>query len=382
MSDLSPPDELLDTLYDATTNFDKWQDFLAGVAVHFDAEASLIEVGDPVDKRFSFYSLYGMDQHLFPNYTKYIDQDPRTPLILDHYKEKPVSCRLVLDEADWHASPMYQNIFVPIGMDYSMVAAFDIEPPEITAFGVLRSPDNRYFDQNECDRFSEFIPHIKRAVKLQKQFAQIEEERFTALSVLDDLPMGIIVSDMQSRILFSNRLAKDLTSSRDGIIIRHGELWANDQQNSVEFRDLIRTCVESSLDGNVPNSHSIALPRKESSRPLYVRVTPVWKNNAPFQVKNLNRPMAAIYITDPDLPQETETALLQRMFGLTPKEAETLKNLVTGFSVEETAREMDISVSTVRTYLKSLFNKTETSSQQELIKLVVTSPVWTSHNSV
>ena len=194
--------------------------------------------------------------------------------------------------------------------------------------------------------------------------------------MLDQISLGVIVCDIQTQVLFANRIAKVIAANQDGIIIHNNELTANEQTVSFEFRNLIRQGIEAIINGNPQQCYSMSLPRRQSNRPLHVRITPLLRHNAPFADQNLTEPLCAVYISDPDRPQETEAELLQRMFGLTPTEAEVLNNLVLGLTVNQTATARGITTATVRTHLKTLFNKTGTTSQSELIKMVVTSPTW------
>jgi DNA-binding CsgD family transcriptional regulator len=86
--------------------------------------------------------------------------------------------------------------------------------------------------------------------------------------------------------------------------------------------------------------------------------------------------MAVIYVTDPDRPQETHSELLQRLFGLTPTEAKLTAQLVLGHSLDEASEILGVAKSTSRTHLLSIFSKTSTNRQADLIKAVVTSPLW------
>ncbi|NJN47274.1 MAG: helix-turn-helix transcriptional regulator [Candidatus Competibacteraceae bacterium] len=64
------------------------------------------------------------------------------------------------------------------------------------------------------------------------------------------------------------------------------------------------------------------------------------------------------------------------MFGLTPAESRLTESLVRGCDLTQTQADLHISENTARTHLKSVFRKTDTSNQAELVKLVVTSPAW------
>jgi len=50
------------------------------------------------------------------------------------------------------------------------------------------------------------------------------------------------------------------------------------------------------------------------------------------------------------------------------------RSLFAGRSVEETAKELDLSLNTVRTHLKQIFTKCEVNSQAELLHLLAMGP--------
>ena len=77
-----------------------------------------------------------------------------------------------------------------------------------------------------------------------------------------------------------------------------------------------------------------------------------------------------------DLMNESIGAL-HRAFALTPCEARLALHLVTGETLRSAAAELHISYETARTQLKSIFSKTGTSRQAELVGLIVTAfPVF------
>jgi DNA-binding CsgD family transcriptional regulator len=63
-------------------------------------------------------------------------------------------------------------------------------------------------------------------------------------------------------------------------------------------------------------------------------------------------------------------ALLQHMFGLTNAETQLLISIACGYTLLEIARNRKLCRTTIRSHLASLFAKTETSRQSELIALI------------
>lgn len=84
-----------------------------------------------------------------------------------------------------------------------------------------------------------------------------------------------------------------------------------------------------------------------------------------------------LVVVDLERPLRPKPAVLQRLFGLTAAETKLAISLTCGLSPTEVADEMDISRSTVRSQLASIFSKTHTRRQAELVSLLArTSLLW------
>ena len=119
----------------------------------------------------------------------------------------------------------------------------------------------------------------------------------------------------------------------------------------------------------------------DDPNPLLITITGLPKNTFGIEFGIESLPAVMIYICDPGIRQETSEKLLGRLFGLTPSEAKTLKSLVEGLSVRETSMALGLTIETVRSYLKQIFEKTGCTRQSELIGMVVKSPAWIVHNN-
>jgi DNA-binding CsgD family transcriptional regulator len=66
-----------------------------------------------------------------------------------------------------------------------------------------------------------------------------------------------------------------------------------------------------------------------------------------------------------------QAAFLKNRFDLTPSEARLVVRLIAGESLRSCAQALGIKYETVRTYLKSVFQKTKTHRQSELVIVVI-----------
>jgi DNA-binding CsgD family transcriptional regulator len=67
-------------------------------------------------------------------------------------------------------------------------------------------------------------------------------------------------------------------------------------------------------------------------------------------------------------------ALLERLYELTPTEAALAIDLASGRTLAQAAKAREVSVNTVRTHLRAVFQKTGTRRQSELVRLLLTGP--------
>jgi DNA-binding CsgD family transcriptional regulator len=80
-------------------------------------------------------------------------------------------------------------------------------------------------------------------------------------------------------------------------------------------------------------------------------------------------PLVAVFVVDPEAASRSPEKLLRKLFGLTPAESRLANALMKG-DLTSASEEFGISRNTARSQLQSIFSKTGTSKQGELIRLL------------
>ncbi len=83
---------------------------------------------------------------------------------------------------------------------------------------------------------------------------------------------------------------------------------------------------------------------------------------------------AAVFISAPNYPHAVSVESLKSLYDLTAAEANLVGELANGLSLDQIADKFDISRYTARDQLSSVFSKTGTRRQSELINLIRSSP--------
>ena len=109
---------------------------------------------------------------------------------------------------------------------------------------------------------------------------------------------------------------------------------------------------------------------RENRAPLTV---PVISHRTQFAWIDMARPRAILFITDPEEAVLVRRQSLRQDFGLTPAEAGFTREVLKADGLQAAADRLGISLTTARTHLAHVFDKTGTRRQVELVRLILQS---------
>jgi DNA-binding CsgD family transcriptional regulator len=171
-----------------------------------------------------------------------------------------------------------------------------------------------------------------------------------ATGVLDLLHEAVLVLSRDARPLGMNRAARALLHEGDGLLLSpRGVAAATPVAAATLRRGIERTTFGETL--------RMQVPRLERA-PLSIRVEP--------HPQRSGEAAAVVFAADTAMSGVRGEAQAVR-FGLTPTEASVAHRLASGASLERIARELEISLNTVRGHLKQIFVKTGVHRQAELV---------------
>ena len=364
-------------LFDAAADFEKWPVFLENLADLFNARGANLMYFDYAENKLTFTVQNGFEHvplAILERASELFAEDPRISFARRH-AGMPVTCRQSVDEATLHASRVYKEFLKPAGVEYSLGVHF-MDETTGAALSVMRGPNDEPFNQSDSDLFGEIIPSVKRAIELHKRLAVLDFEKRAAFEAFDSMPMGLVLIEEKGRVLFANRTACEISENDDGFKLGNDRMFIHMPNEGEEIFDYIRRAIRSARQQEILSAEGLAVTRPSGERSYELVMMPVWGNHLRYGLGNLDDPVVVILITDPDRPQEAPSELLQRLFGLTPAESRVVEWLVAGSSVAEIAEELHLSQHTIREHLSVAFEKTGTERQGQLIKRIMSTPVW------
>jgi DNA-binding CsgD family transcriptional regulator len=204
-----------------------------------------------------------------------------------------------------------------------------------------------------------FIPHLKRAVTTSRLLEARAVEAATYASVLDGLSVGVLLVAPDLRLLHANRAGEALLRSGDPLGLRRGRIIA-----PASVASALTVALAAPLDGI--GRRGLGIPaRRRDGEELVLHLLPLSPATALAPAV-----AAAIFVAPATAPRPTPIAALTALFDLTPSEARVLDLIAAGRTNADIARALGVAMSTVRTHLLRLFDKTRTHRQADLVALV------------
>ena len=305
-------------------------------------------------------------------YESLMSEDPRLPYFSAN-PFKPVHCRMSLTDEQLHASRVYREVLSVGGVEYSLGVNLVDDTRTLTYFLVLRDRAQAPFTDRDCELMAVLIPHLNRALKLQRDLGLIEFGRSVAFDTLDSMALGIIIVDAEARVKFSNQAAREIVHANDGLHFS-GQRLIIDGSDGDRIGVRARRLIRSALSGTPMPGEAFQVARPSGREAYPVLVSALWGNQLRFGWSMANEPLAIVYVRDPDRPEETRAEILQRLYGLAPSQARLAELLATGCSLTRAAKLLGITLVSARQYLKLIFQKTGTHRQAELVRKILLIP--------
>jgi DNA-binding CsgD family transcriptional regulator len=187
-----------------------------------------------------------------------------------------------------------------------------------------------------------------------------------AASAVDNLDVALVGLTVDGKICFLNSTAESLLCLSEILRVQDGRIVPNDAHQARTLKKLIETACTRKFD-TVPGG---ATTVRKGNRSLYLTVLPYTASNDLLP----QRAKVFLSITDPDARPKSRTELLAALFHLTPAESRIAMHLAAGEEPVKIAARTKSSYATVRSHLKSIYQKMNISKQSQLVRLISVLP--------
>lgn len=225
---------------------------------------------------------------------------------------------------------------------------------------LMRAPERNAFGSKEHASLAYLLPHLCQVLQLTHNHEATRHVNSVLMETAGRYGRGIMLVDAQGRILHTNARAEGL--AHDAQLLDNGRFWPSRYEDRQRLNHALRRSCETP-------GHATTITLRTAPHPLVIQVSPLPAHTDPMV--SLLSPVRAILTLR--LAQPVRASLaddIARHLRLTPAEFRLCQALVAGQRLKECAQQWHLAYDTLRTQLRSIFAKTGTTRQTELIALL------------
>ncbi|MGI8568893.1 MAG: helix-turn-helix transcriptional regulator [Methylocella sp.] len=371
MSEDSKLIALIDFIYAAALDADLWPTVLAKLA---DATGALQAIIATMDKRTDTFA--SISRRAYPDLeASYKDYWAFRNPLWDNATALPAgevfSLDTLMPRQDFVKTPVFNEWWKTADYGLEMLGANLLVEDKVSSLICLVNARGSDPPAREQALILAALRHIVRAARIHRQLWTLDLMQGAAPERLESLRQGAILVDAAANVLFANAPARAVLETGDGLVLKGGCLASTDGADTLQR--LIASCARGVGPLRGPLGGEIGVRRGPNRLCLHVTVTPLRSKHPAIEIPwlGLCPPAAMVTVDDPETGRRQLAQNLHNRFGLTGAETGLAAEILKGDGRAAAARRRGVSVATARAQLSSIFEKTGTHRQAELVHLLL-----------
>jgi DNA-binding CsgD family transcriptional regulator len=352
---------LIEGIYDAALEPSRWADVIIAINNFVGGRACGIFSKNSISKFGVTHYYCGADPYYIQLYSEtHCKFDPLATL--PPYG-KVVSIPDLVPFDEYRRGRFYQEWLRPQGC---VDAANVVLEKAKSSFPVLLTvlAGKQMVDDEMRRRISLIVPHAYRALQINKAIELKHSETATFADALDGLSAGIFMVDAKCRIVHANSAGREMLIADDFLRSVGGQLIARNAQANKTLRDIFTGHTALAIAAR-DNSFPLTAHDGERYVAHVLPLRPLTRQDAAIATKAV----AALFVTRVGLDSQASGELIARTFELTPTELRVLMAIIDVGGVPQTAENLGLAETTVKTHLHRVFAKTGATRQADLVKI-------------
>ncbi|MCW9024908.1 MAG: hypothetical protein OQK73_09535 [Gammaproteobacteria bacterium] len=364
---------LISSIYDAALDENHWEHVLITLATTFNAEQGIMRMLNPESLNVSHVHTLNKDPAWTQAYIDhYVQYDPWIKILLNS-KETRLECtHHLLSDKEYKALDYYSDFVAPQEMHYGIGGTINIKDEAFCYLSFQRGKKYQGFEQQYLDALRGLVPHIQKAVQINEKMRHIKFENTLLKDTLSQINNPLLLVNNNGKILYINSLAEQLINQQANVSIVNNCIFIHSPEENKKIQYLIHKATSSDTQTSFKQGGSLCYGQPGSNTYLSIMVTPINQDRVNTDTGDDDIAIILFNTNNPQLTLNTE--LLRGLYNFTPAEARLAVQLCRGLTLDEISENLCVSKNTLKTQLRSSFNKTNTSRQAELINLINAGP--------
>ena len=363
---------VVEAAYSALFHPEKWREMLDLYCTTVDSHFGALHSA-PSDGEFgSLFLTHNIDPtpvlpvlHIYGRQAPYMDRALSMGIVPGVFLNHEV-----IPQSELHQMDYYRDYMSPLGFEHGITAVLrtgeDNRRSPIAISG-SRSARGEPFGEREAAITRALFPHLRRAIRLRLEVDPARMVDPAIAEALDGFETACCLLGAGGAVVQANAAARALLDRHAGISLSRSRLKSSNRVADRALSQAVEAVCDPAALWVLRSTAEITIAG-EGAEPLIVVVMPLGHDN-PFL--NVGAIRAAVYVLETGKrPVEPDRlARLKSLFSLSQAEAEVTGLLLSGNNPEDIARSRGVSVHTVRTQIRTILEKTQSTRQADLFRL-------------
>ena len=362
---------IIEALYDAAVDDSRWPHALSALAAVTGSEAATFWVLNASDRpSLPLFTYVNLDPAFVQDYLDRVAHlDPTVQYLVAHPHQPIVHDGLVISERDKDRHPYYDWHGRYSDLRFRLVGQVCPAPGVQAGVALHRTRKTGRYEPNDLDRFAFLYRHLEQALRVAFRLGSLGAIQRCTAELLDRDSSAVILLDRYRHVVYSNRRAEALRADGDGVMFFSNAIALLHRSDDAVLQGFITEMLSDTRAAGATRVRVMRAARPSGKRPYGILVTAVVGQ---YSVLSTVQPAVCIVVSDPEAEGLPPADSIRAAFGLTSAEARLAARLAAGEDLKAAAEQLGITYGSARTRLASIFQKTETRRQGELVRLLLT----------
>lgn len=353
----SVQDDLIDRIYEASFIPEKWPSVLDDLAGMTEAKGGLLFSAR--DKVLSWTTSDNL-KDVFETYVMdgWFARCDRRVCMMGKAHDSFLIENDYWSQEEFENNHIYENFFRPRGLGCSAGTGLLIPTGDRIVFSVERTLDRGPMEKPFVERLNELRPHLARSALIAARLGL--KSATGASEALTKLGLPTILLDSNGAAVEMSNMSEDVSAQL--VIGAQDRVGLKDKQANELFRNALQM-LHLRPDSTV---NSFPLKNEDNQAAMVAHILPISRSVHDMFAQSY----ALLLFTPVSKKHIPPVELVRSLFDLTMSEARVARKLAAGKSAQEIADGGGVALSTVRTQIRQVMEKTGCSRQAEVVALL------------
>lgn len=352
--------ELIELIYQASAEPAVWPQISEKINVLLRG-SSVFFIHDLHSSAITLLARQDVDMAAIRSYEQhYAGRNPIIPRALQRPDGTANPIESLMERRDFDRAEYYADWFRPNGFHHSTGVSMRVDDNSSVFLTFFRPKRDGEYSDSAHRILETLAPHFRQSVTMGRRLEELSASAAIGYVALHKLGTAAFTVTRRGGVTELNEAAQSLLDDGSELRIVAGRLRCV-IENHIPLAHHIQHVIDTR------QAKTFSLPSARGGEPLQVMLLP------PIQARIwAPEPTVLMMVRTPRAVLASALDQIRNAYGLTHAETRLVAGLAGGETVNQFCERAGVSRNTVKTQLSSLFSKTGTSQQKELVRLVFT----------